>query len=836
MTFPAQLISYFNSQQYQNNYNLSGTYQFTVPEGVSSLSAVAIGGGGGGAGSDGTILNLGTGGGGGGGATWAVFGVQPGDVLTVNVATGGTGGTDGTGGASFNGVNGGTSSISIASRTGVGPINENIMQSLGGGGGTRGNPAGIGGDGGIGGASVVNNVQTFCPIYLSGGGTGGSGGTSSTAGASGGGGAGGYNGNGGNGGRITPASQPTAAATDSGGGGGGGGATNLLGYGGGGLGGFGFIGSGQGSAGSNDSSGGGGASYFIDPNEGIVAEPVGQTFSITDNINYPLTLNSSTGLYDQPLEPGDFLLLLSATDSTSGITQIPVPSDFTVINQSYDNGVYRINSSGIATAIVPSNITTNPTRDLNFTTSFRIVPATGLSGTLSGLTTSSIHTMIVLRGIPSPISISWATGSGDPGIAPFANTTLMPDPPSISGIAPGSVSIIAGFLANNILNAVGTAGANTFAINEASAGLSGNGLGVGLCASYIQTTGIGTTDPDSFLTGTASHARAYSLQINKSDPINGDDIIVVGSAVTFTPESNVPDTLSMNLPLGVASGDLLVLITASDNPATPPIPTLTGVTWSTTFPISNSTTVNPIAGTQIAGWTRDIRGGGGTNGLGYRILYGTYNGGSTQITSLISSPPGGGSTGPSNTPAAHMVIAFRNVNTTTGIAAGVVWDNAAFSAYGPPDPPSISVDSNRALVLAIGMIDNIKISNVTTVTAPTNYQMLAEPQSYGVQNNGAIIMTANRNNVTVSTDDPGAFVGNGGNIWVSQTIIISGPTTTGTKDNPGFYGGGGGSMSDGNVGSGMTGGQGSVRIIWGTGRRYPSSNQVNQSIFDSVPP
>lgn len=836
MTFPTQLLSFFNSQQNQINYNLPGTYQFTVPEGVSSLSAVAIGGGGGGSGSDGARVS--TGGGGGGGTSWAVFGVQPGDVLTVNVATGGTGGTDGTGGASFNGVNGGMSSINIESRPGIlGSLNEPILRAFGGNGGGLG-----GGTGGTGNNAIPS---VYCPIYLQGGGNGGLGGTqASGTGASGGGGAGGYNGNGGNGGSGgTPGTtNPTDAAANSGGGGGGGGSADELGYGGGGVGGFGFVGTGQGAAGINNSRGGDGASYFIDPNEGIVAEPVGQTFSITDTINYPLTLNASTGLYDQPLQPGDFLLLLSASDSTSGITQIPVPTGFTEISRSNDGEYYTngtlTSNSGIL-EIVPSNISqTTATRDLNFTTSYRIVPQTGLSGTLTGLTSSSIHTIIVLRGIPTPISLFWSNASGDPGVAGVGDVfaTLMPDPPSVTGIPPGSVSIIAGFLANNILNAVGTAGANTTAINEVSGGTPINGQGIGLCASYIQTVGTGTTDPDAFLTGTASHARAYSLQINKSDPTNGNDIIVVGSAVTFTANpAPAGGTLSMSIPTDAISGDLLVLITASDNPATPGAPTLAGVNWLNTFP--NGITATPPlydlgGGNNITGWTNDRRGIGG---LGYRISYVVYNGGSRTITNLIN---GGINNGVITTPATHMVIALRN--TAGQISKGVVWDNGATVAtastsYGPPDPPPINVDSNRALVLAIGMVDNIKISNVTTITAPPNYTMLAEPQSYGVQNNGAIIMTANRNNLSVITDDPSAFEGNGGNIWVSQTVIVSGPTTTGTRDAPGFYGGGGASMADDTIGVGMTGSQGSVRIIWGTGRRYPSSNQVNKSLFDSVP-
>jgi hypothetical protein len=372
---------------------------------------------------------------------------------------------------------------------------------------------------------------------------------------------------------------------------------------------------------------------------------------------------------------------------------------------------------------------------------------------------------------------------------------------------------------------VGTAGANTIAINEVSGGNAENGQGVGLCASYIQTTGIGTTDPDAFLTGTAAHARAYSLQINKS---GSNNIIVVGSAVTGT-LFNGTGVSTLSLPSGIQDGDLLVYIGVNDNPGVPATPgALNGRGWNTQTNANGVTQITgtTTSGTLMAGTSNDVRGNLG--GLGFRISYQNYTPGTgtpqTQISGLTA--------GTGTIPTCHMLIAFRNATYGNNTR---VWDNGTNPTYGPPDPPPLPTNSLDSLVLAIGMVDNIKISNVSTVTAPTNYTMLAEPQSYGVQNNGSIIMTANRNNMTVTTDDPGNFGGNGGNIWVSQTIIISGPSTTGTRDNPGFYGGGGASMADDTVGAGMTGGQGSVRLIWGTGRRYPSSNQINKSLFDSVP-
>jgi hypothetical protein len=42
-----------------------------------------------------------------------------------------------------------------------------------------------------------------------------------------------------------------------------------------------------------------------------------------------------------------------------------------------------------------------------------------------------------------------------------------------------------------------------------------------------------------------------------------------------------------------------------------------------------------------------------------------------------------------------------------------------------------------------------------------------------------------------------------------------------------LYGGGGGGRSDNGPGLGAPGGQGAVRIIWGTGRSYPSTGTAD---------
>jgi hypothetical protein len=99
-------IEWRNLGALQTSPNL--TYTWTVPDGVTSISAVVIGGGGGRGYSSGTA---GAGGGGGGGLSFANFiTVTPGEVLTIVVGRAGFNAASG-----FSGANGGTSSIARAS-------------------------------------------------------------------------------------------------------------------------------------------------------------------------------------------------------------------------------------------------------------------------------------------------------------------------------------------------------------------------------------------------------------------------------------------------------------------------------------------------------------------------------------------------------------------------------------------------------------------------------------------------------------------------------------------------------------------------------------------------
>ena len=203
----------------QQLFTSTGTSTWTVPNGVTQVSAVVVGAGGGGAGGDSNGNNDEEGGcgGGGGGLSYGTFTVTPGETLTIIIGTGGGGGSAPAGAGS----NGGSSQIRRGSTV--------LLHGGGGGRGTHGIP----GSGGGGGPSSGPQRD--------GGGTGGAGGeaTDNTRGdGGGGGGAGGYAGNGGAG---ASSSTSIGGYGGSGGAGGGGGSDSYPKAGGGGGGGVGLL-------------------------------------------------------------------------------------------------------------------------------------------------------------------------------------------------------------------------------------------------------------------------------------------------------------------------------------------------------------------------------------------------------------------------------------------------------------------------------------------------------------------------------------------------------------------------------------------------------------------
>ena len=87
----------------QATFNTPTTTTWTIPAGVTSVSAVVVGGGGGGGDNDPDKDDEGGGGGGGGGLAYGSWSVTAGDVYTVVVGSGGNGGSgDGSNGQSGN--------------------------------------------------------------------------------------------------------------------------------------------------------------------------------------------------------------------------------------------------------------------------------------------------------------------------------------------------------------------------------------------------------------------------------------------------------------------------------------------------------------------------------------------------------------------------------------------------------------------------------------------------------------------------------------------------------------------------------------------------------------
>jgi hypothetical protein len=397
-------------------------------------------------------------------------------------------------------------------------------------------------------------------------------------------------------------------------------------------------------------------------------------------------------------------------------------------------------------------------------------------------------------------------------------------------------------------------------------------------AAFFQGGASGTTvNPAPFLTGTSSHSRAYTIQINRA---------VVGTAVSFVGFATAANATSLSLAsltpapgvtpavATLTNGDLIIFAASDDNPTTPG-------GWNR----PQISTTNRNFDIIDNGREFDTRQGTGP-GLGYQIASLVWS--NTDGTTINNIEPGD-----TNTPVSFIAMVFRGAATSVangvfsnGLLAGstgygsldigTVNNNRTIQPHfdvnsrndadagdvlagstlliGPPDPPSLTLNANNPLVLTIGMIDDTKIANVVydpvtktgNLLPPTvtelgvvkQYELIAA-NSYGVQNNGLIIMTAYRGNIKNGTEDPSAYTGDGANVWAAQTIIIGGPgsDTGGTNFEAGRWGGGGASRSDTGGGAGMAGADGTVRLIWGTGRQYPFSNTLGdaETPLDWVP-
>ncbi|MCB9276561.1 MAG: T9SS type A sorting domain-containing protein [Lewinellaceae bacterium] len=205
--------------QASQTYSAPGTYTFTVPAGVYTVSVQCWGGGGGGSDRENGIDNAdGGGGGGGGGFAGGLLNVTPGDDIDITVGGGGDGGGMG-----------GDPGLSGDASSAVHTLTSATITADGGFGGTAMDGGSTGGDGGSGSfAGMVINQVTYNggkggngDAIRSGGGGGGAG--DSENGGDGGqpGGGTGGNANGGDGGIGSINASPGAPGNAYGGGGGG---------------------------------------------------------------------------------------------------------------------------------------------------------------------------------------------------------------------------------------------------------------------------------------------------------------------------------------------------------------------------------------------------------------------------------------------------------------------------------------------------------------------------------------------------------------------------------------------------------------------------------------
>lgn len=146
------------------NTTLNSDVSWTVPTGVTEISAVCVGGGGGGGGCNGGTDGNGSAGGGGGGLAYGTFAVTPGETLTIRVGSGGTGAPSGPASPIQVADPGGHTYIKRSTTTllqghgGTGGSSNVSVDSYGLGGSSSGTERDGGYSGGRGGAATYNRT------------------------------------------------------------------------------------------------------------------------------------------------------------------------------------------------------------------------------------------------------------------------------------------------------------------------------------------------------------------------------------------------------------------------------------------------------------------------------------------------------------------------------------------------------------------------------------------------------------------------------------------------------------------------------------------------------
>jgi len=206
----------------------------------------------------------------------------------------------------------------------------------------------------------------------------------------------------------------------------------------------------------------------------------------------------------------------------------------------------------------------------------------------------------------------------------------------------------------------------------------------------------------------------------------------VVSATNTSAVSTAGTTHTVNLPTGIASGDLLIVFFSKKS----------GSSNTLTWP---------------SGWTAltDVNNGTNTGqSTAYRIADGT-EGTTISVTSSAS------------VKSAHNSYRITSWHGTTPPEGGA----GSTGSSANPDPPSVSPSWGSAdnLFLEAASVG----SNTSSSAASTNYTNLLTINSTGGSGGSNQMQASARHSLTGSTDDPdNAFTISASSIWASQTIAI----------------------------------------------------------------
>lgn len=197
-------------------------------------------------------------------------------------------------------------------------------------------------------------------------------------------------------------------------------------------------------------------------------------------------------------------------------------------------------------------------------------------------------------------------------------------------------------------------------------------------------------------------------------------------------------SLTINMPTGVAEGDLVVIFVASEL-------TTTAQT--------------------LSGWTLFHSDAGGTSGVYSRIFY-KFMGATPDTSATITIT--------STNASAAVAYAIRNVVTPVGLPHPMkVHLFASNSTTGMPNPPSINISYDNDLILILGALDDDPAGTVGTVTVPANFtNLLSVDGGNATAGSNVTVMGATRATASKGAVDPAAFGGSGSDGWIAHTLTF----------------------------------------------------------------